>query len=222
MHKPDQWRPRGRARRYYGQRCGPHAIATPRPSGPRRPGRQHIPVRSGCNNPTDGRRRPGSRSRGLPGADHQLHPHRAATPWVSPDRGIRAAQRGHRDRPGARILHHRPRRGRRRPTNDASDCRAARRARHAGPTLAEQPSHLRQRRDSAITTPATQGARIWKIWVKLPARTARLSCAQNRRCADVGTTPITSGVATVSAVRASAYRSSGYARQIAGRGNPHA
>jgi len=143
-------------------------------------------------------------------------------PWVSPDRGIRAAQRGHRDRPGARILHHRPRRGRRRPTNDASDCRAARRARHAGPTLAEQPSHLRQRRDSAITTPATQGARIWKIWVKLPARTARLSCAQNRRCADVGTTPITSGVATVSAVRASAYRSSGYARQIAGRGNPHA
>ena len=29
MHKPYQWRPRGRARRYYGQRRGPHAIATP-------------------------------------------------------------------------------------------------------------------------------------------------------------------------------------------------
>ena len=66
MHKPYQWRPRGRARRYYGQRRGPHAIATPRPSGPRRPGRQHIPVCSGCSNPTDGCRRPGSRSRGLP------------------------------------------------------------------------------------------------------------------------------------------------------------
>jgi hypothetical protein len=76
--------------------------------------------------------------------------------------GIRVVQRGHRDRPGVRKIHRRPRRGRRRPTNGVSGRRGRRaarcRARHAGPTLAEQPSHLRQRPGSAITTAATQGA----------------------------------------------------------------
>jgi hypothetical protein len=30
----------------------------PRPSGPGRPDQRHMPARSGCNNPTDGRRSP--------------------------------------------------------------------------------------------------------------------------------------------------------------------
>ena len=59
----------------------------------------------------------------------------------------------------------------RRPANSVPGRRAARRrARHAGPTPADQPGHPHQRCGRAINTAATQPMRIWKICAKPPAR----------------------------------------------------
>src|SRR5215468_5035556 len=71
-------------------------------------------------------------------------------PGSSPDRGIRATT-GTGLAPGYLIG---GRRGRRRPANGVAGGRAARSGRTA---LADQPSHPRQRRGSAINTAATEG-----------------------------------------------------------------